>query len=697
MNYPILYSPVETDFDNNGIGILSDCVSCFVTESANGAFELEMEYPMDGIHFAEIANRALIKAKPDQVREAQLFRVYAKSKPLNGIVRISAEHISYDLSGIPVPVFSADRAQLALQGLKENAVIDCPFDFWTDKETIANFAVPYPTSIRAMLGGVAGSILDVYGGEYEFDNYTVKLHSHRGTNRGVSIRYGKNLTSIKQEENCANVATGIYPYWVSTEAGEVVELPEKLIYAPGEYDFERIITVDFSQTFTEKPTVDQLRSRANQYVVSNQIGIPKVSIKVSFAQLDQSEEYKHLKNLDRVLLFDEVNVEFPLLKVSATARAVELEYNVLQDRVVSVTLGSVRANIADTIANQQQEIQKVPTKSDLKKAQENATNWLTNGKGYKVERRDAAGNTIDTLYMDKPDIDSAVNVLRIGQSGIGFSHTGVNGPYVSAWTIDGGFVADFITTGNLNASLLKSGIIDAALVDVVNLNANNIVAGEINAALVAIKNLSVDAADIKTGTIDAARIPDLTADKITSGQFSGERIDGSTLNIKDGASIAGWDIDDNSIYKSDGSWKDGTFMCTGSGGSYSIGGSEVLNNWVFGAGGKFGVRKNGGVWCSDLHATAGSTIGAWRINSWGALTSSTTDSGGEVSNSVWIEPGRLFYIYNQSAGSGIHTTWENVVKAGNAISAGETTNVSLGNGTVLEFTNGVLTNVTHSA
>ena len=149
MSYPILYSSTETNFDNNGLGILSDCVSCFVTEEANGIFELEMQYPMDGIHYSEILDRSIIKAKPDQFRDHQLFRVYYKSKPLSGIVSISARHISYDLSGIPVSPFEAESASHALQGLKNNAVVYCPFEFWTDKSTSGRFNVSVPSSIRS--------------------------------------------------------------------------------------------------------------------------------------------------------------------------------------------------------------------------------------------------------------------------------------------------------------------------------------------------------------------------------------------------------------------------------------------------------------------------------------------------------------------------------------------------------------------
>lgn len=461
MSYPILYGETETEFNHNGLGILGDCVSCEVTEEANGIFELYMQYPMDGIHYENIQNRSIIKAKIDDFREPQLFRIYSISKPMSGIVRVSAQHISYDLSGIPVEPFYAPSVASALASLKNKAVVNCPFKFLTDKTTAVSFNVSKPSSIRSLLGGSSGSILDVYGGEYEFDNYVVRLHNKRGEDRGVFIRYGKNLIDIQQEQKCSSVATGIYPYWTGEIDGNpvLVELPEKIINAPGRYNFVKIITVDFTQNFESKPTTEELRASAEKYVKSNNIGIPDVSLVVSFAQIEQSEEYSNLKSIERVGLFDTISVEFPQLGVSTASKAVKIVYDILLDRVKSVTLGSVSSNIADTIATQQQEIQQTPTKGDLQKIQDSATYWLTNGKGYKVERRDDSGNIIDTLYMDVPNIDEAVNVLRIGQSGIGFSHNGVNGPYVSAWTIDGKFNADFIAAGIIKGMIIESGII----------------------------------------------------------------------------------------------------------------------------------------------------------------------------------------------------------------------------------------------
>ena len=457
MSYPILYSSVETDFSHNGLGILNDCVSCVVTEEANGIFELEMEYPMDGIHYEDILNRSIIKAKPDQFREPQLFRIYHKSKPLSGIVSVSAEHISYDLSGIPVSPFKAESASHAMQSLKNNAVTECPFEFWTDKATSGKFTVSVPSSIRSKFGGSSGSILDVYGGEFEFDNFKVKLHQNRGFNRGVSIRYGKNLTNIKQDENCSNVATGIYPFWANQD-GELVELPEKIVNAEGTYNFSRVKTVDFSQDFEQKPTTEQLREKATRYVKNNRIGVPIVSTSVSFAQLEQSIEYKGLKILEHVGLFDDVNVIFPALGVENTAKAVKLVYNVILDRVESVTLGSVKQNIASTIANQTQEIEKKPSLSNVQKiAASISANILgANGGAIRLVDTNADGKPDELYVADHEDIEQAAKVWRWNYQGWAGSKNGYNGPFELGATLEDGILANAITAANLVAGTIQS-------------------------------------------------------------------------------------------------------------------------------------------------------------------------------------------------------------------------------------------------
>lgn len=469
ISYPILYNSTETDFNNNGIGILSDCVSCLVMEEANGLFELSLKYPIMGIHFENIKNRSVIKAKADHFREPQLFRVYAMTKPMSGIVTVMAEHISYDLSGISVSPFSASSVAESLFMLKSNATSECPFDFWTDKDTAGKYSVPIPASIRSRLGGARGSILDIYGGEYEFDNYTVKLYSSRGINRGVSIRYGKNLLSLKQEENCSSVYTGIHPYWADIN-GNVLELPEKTVPAPGSYDFVRIKTVDLSEKFEQEPTEEELRTEAQNYVERNEVGVPPVSIDLSFAQLEQSEEYKGLKILEHVGLFDTVNVEFPPLGVSATAKAVKIVFNTILDRVESVSIGNVKANIADTIVEQEKEIQKKPDATVMNSAITNLGNSITGAKGGAARFLDSDGDGLpDELYIaDNPDPNLAAKVWRFNYLGWAVSNTGYNGPFKMGATLSDGLLAEFVTAANLVAGTIQSQDADTFFLDLEN-------------------------------------------------------------------------------------------------------------------------------------------------------------------------------------------------------------------------------------
>lgn len=455
----LLYPSTETEFQNNGLGALPDAISCTVTEERNGMYELEMQYPVSGSHYGEIVNRAILFCKPDPYRDPQPFRIYRILKPISGRVTVYAQHISYDLSGVTVSPFSAGSCAGALDGLKANAVpADMPFSFWTDKSTSGNFSVDVPSSLRSLLGGTEGSILDVYGGEYEFDRWTVKLWNQRGKDSGVTIRYGKNLTDLQQDENISNLATGIYPYWKGGD-GELVEVPGKVVNAPGTYDFTRIVPVDFTSDFQDQPTPEQLRSRAETYVETNDIGVPTVSLSVSFQPLEQTEEYKDIALLERVNLCDTVTVEYPTLGVSATAKCVKTVYDALKNRYTSIELGEARTNIADTIAGQQQEIEQLPESSAFQEAVSSATGWITGNRGGYVVIRDSNGDRQpdEILIMDTPDIQTAQKVWRWNNGGLGYSSNGYNGPYTTAITQDGAIVASFITAGILNGSIIKTG------------------------------------------------------------------------------------------------------------------------------------------------------------------------------------------------------------------------------------------------
>lgn len=457
---PVLFPADATSFATQGLGALSDAISCTVMEERNGEFELEMQYPQTGVHFADISDRCIITAIPSPWRTAQPFRIYRITKPMNGVCTIYARHITYDLGGIPVNVFSAQNVASALAGLKSNSAAENPFEFWTDKTTTANFAVTTPAALRSRLGGNTGSILDVYGGEYEWDGLTVKLHNNRGTDRGVTIRYGKNLTDIEQDRNIANVRTGIYPYWANSN-GVLVVCDPPVVNAPGSYDFANIETVDFSQDFEEQPTPAQLKERAEQYISANNIGVPSVSISVSFVDLSQTDQYKGMALLEQCDLCDTVTVQFEALGVNATAEIVRIETDVLLERYKTIEVGSLRTNITDTIVgNNQATNEKIDqTASWLEKQVQEATDQITNGGGYIYRKFDAAKNWVEIGSTDNLDLSQAVNVWRWNNGGFGHSGNGYNGPYRTAITQDGHIVADFIDAGTLTANIVRAGIL----------------------------------------------------------------------------------------------------------------------------------------------------------------------------------------------------------------------------------------------
>nr|DAQ96802.1 MAG TPA: tail protein [Caudoviricetes sp.] len=420
-----------------------------------------MDYPVTGVLFDELKHGSIIFAPTNDSGTPQPFRVCEISTPLSGVVTIRAKHISYQLSHVPVSPFTAGSCTAALQGIKSHAAEQCPFDFWTDKESTADFSVEAPTSARSLLGGVTGSVLDVYGGEYEFDRYTVKLHNARGRDSGVVIAYGKNLVDLNQEESIESTITGVYPYYKDT-GGNVLELPEKVVSSESAQNFPypRTVPLDCSQVWQEVPTVEQLRAYATSYVKKEGIGVPSVSLKVSFVPLWQTDEYKAVAPAERLNLCDIATVRFEKLGVNARAKVVQTVYDVLAGRYESVTLGEASTNLADTIVDQDKAISEKPSSSELEAAAANATAWITGNKGgYVVLRKNADGQPYELLIMDKPTIEEAVKVWRFNNSGLGYSSTGYNGTYGLAMTQDGQIVADYITTGTLTANLIRTGVI----------------------------------------------------------------------------------------------------------------------------------------------------------------------------------------------------------------------------------------------
>ncbi len=482
---PILYNKNETNFTHNGVGFLVDAIKCKVTEERNGSYELSLQYPITGAWYDEITDGAIIKAKANETSDLQLFRIYKSSKPLKGIVTYSAEHISYDLNGVPSLGLSVKNVtpQTAITRAFDNAAVEHPFTAISDISTLNSTTLLTPCGLRSILGGQTGSVLDVWGGEYEFDNFVVKLHKHRGADNGVTIEYGKNLKDLKQESNITDTYTHLMPYAVYTvedaegESSEVyLYLTEKVLPLnnASAIGHTKAYIMDFSDRFAEgeEITEEKLRAKATAYAEAAELGVPKVSITVSFIQLWQTEEYKNIAPLERVKLCDTVTVRFSKLGVIATAKVIETEYDSLLEKYESIKLGDAKSSFADSANKQASDLASLTqtvikgqarASEELKKAISTATSLITGHSGGYVVLNPAE-KPQEILILDAPTLEEAVNVWRWNSGGLGFSSTGYNGEYALAVTMDGAIVADFITAGVLNGALLQADSVQSACI-----------------------------------------------------------------------------------------------------------------------------------------------------------------------------------------------------------------------------------------
>ena len=342
---PCLYDSREMKFDNNGIGKLADAQSCTVTEKRNGSYELKLICPADGIHAEMLEEGNVILAKPSDTMQPQPFRIYKITTPIDGKLEVQARHISYQFNFITVSPFSVSGCAGAVQGLKSHAASDCPFSVWTDVASSAMFTVSVPASFRNCLGGMDGSVLDTFGGEFEWDRYTVKFHRARGADHNVHIVYGKNLTDFKMEKSIENTITGVHPYWVDNETQAVMELPEKVVMVSRKsVPYQKITVLDCTSAFQEKPSEAALREYAQDYIDTTSLTEPEVDIKIDFIQLWNTPGYEDVVQAEQVSLCDTVHVYISKLGIEASSKVTETEYDSLLERYNSITLSNSTVN-----------------------------------------------------------------------------------------------------------------------------------------------------------------------------------------------------------------------------------------------------------------------------------------------------------------------------------------------------------------
>jgi phage minor structural protein len=476
---PILYEAKTSDFTGNGTGFLRDATECTVKEVRNGPFELTLKYPENGVYADKLVEDAIIKAKPNNKDNDQLFRIYKSGKTIAGVNTFYAEHISYELNSNPIcqPVIEGKNPQQAIEQVLSQAAVPNNYTAWSDIQTRNSTGVDDVISVRKMLGGVEGSILDTWGGEYQFDNFTIKLWKNRGKDTGETIRYGKNLITAEQEKNIANTVTAIFPYarYKKDETSEeeiLVKLSEGIIKTPNADRYARLKCepVDFSDKFEDGTVIteDMLRKVATAYAQSG-IDEPSISIKASFQDMNKIKGNENLATFNSIDLCDIVTVIIEKLDIDVKAKVVSYTYNVLKERAENVEIGETRTNLTKQITAESKEqadrIIKTATFSEkleasLKQRIADATAAITgNSGGYVVLY--PPENPQEIFVMDTPDTKTAKNVWRWNKAGLGHSSNGVNGPFNVAIQQDGTIIADFIGAGELDGMLIKAGTVKA--------------------------------------------------------------------------------------------------------------------------------------------------------------------------------------------------------------------------------------------
>ena len=450
MSFPILYDANLTGWKDGtlGLGVLSDAISCEVEEERNSTYELEMEYPISGIHVDDIEKGTCLYVTHDNSGEKQLFEIYSVTKNLTKMT-VNARHISYRLNKATVLPCSATTLATAMVALKGNSIGTDDFSFDACGRTVsASWGFDYPLSVRSALGGVRGSLLDTYTGEYEWDNFIVKLHTKRGSNNGVTIEYAKNLTSLEAEEDAGDVFTSCIPYYKCQDETYFYSSTPVASDYTGEYTM--CAPLDLTEYFDAPegaeeswhPTGDELTAMAKDYMSKNTIGVPSTNLDVDFVELWQSEEYKNVAPLQEVKLCDTVTVHYPKFGVNVTAKVISVKWDVLANRYSSIELGDAKGSFSKTLLDitakqigetEDEKLSRLNKQTsermaDLNAAIANVSGLINGAKGGIFQVTDSNGDGINDGWTiaENTDLSEAQKIIKANYAGIGFSTDGGN-------------------------------------------------------------------------------------------------------------------------------------------------------------------------------------------------------------------------------------------------------------------------------
>ena len=398
---PILYKANETTFETYGLGEI-DATKALVTRERNGNYTLYIEYPASGRLASVFKNDMRIKSDAGLRTKNQTFYISRIVKSSKGIIKIYAKHISHltEFMAIRNKTIVNGTASSALSIWASNTLGGVRFDTWSDITTSnqTSWDIANVKNAREALGGREGSILDVWGGEFEFDNTTIRLHKQLGRKSPIVLEYGRNILSAEDEQDIEATYTSIYPYATYTPESTgstdgrteaiTVELPEKYIDSKyvGLYNERRVEIVDFSSSFKEKevPTADKLKALANAYIINNNVGLPKINTKIEYVDLSKAQDHASNQILEEAELCDIVPIYYPPIGItSEDGKLTTIVFDVLRGVNDSVEVGTIgegiRSAMTSSLATQVSDIAK-----SQKQLADNLPKYLLNAQGNKV-------------------------------------------------------------------------------------------------------------------------------------------------------------------------------------------------------------------------------------------------------------------------------------------------------------------------
>ena len=451
-------------YDTQGLGALSDWLTATVSNKLNGAVIFQGTYPISGTNADLIVEGRIIQCYVDENRAKQRLRIYyAKTSVIGNTIEVKAEPIFNDIRKSVLNKYDSGTEKITASQAWQNAktlakpVIPSQFSFSSLVDTLANVKIEKANFLE-FFGGKEGSILDRFHGEFLKDNNTLRHEKRLGTDHKIKAIYTKNLTGLDLEIDAQSVLVGVYPFISSSSEGEdEITLPEEVIFTDyvDDYPAGYVSFVDFKDKATDVAT---LREAAKDWLKTNiDKQKPQVSGSIELVPLRHQRGYEKFVDLEKVSMGDGVDVYHPQLKVNMSARIVEYTFNVLTNSYDKLVVGNVKTNFLENTENNVSnlindaidQLKNGGEISDLiNDIVDHQTDIITGQDGgYVLLDPKEAPSRI--LIMDTPDKNTARNVLQINNAGIGFSKTGINGTYETAWTLDGGFNASFITAGEI--------------------------------------------------------------------------------------------------------------------------------------------------------------------------------------------------------------------------------------------------------